>query len=169
MSMVGKNMRWRQAGLPDLRLVWNIQAIVHASFPEDEAVFADRLTLCPQGCFVLEMEGEAAGYVLTHPWMRAVPPALNTLLGNIPPAADTWYIHDLALLPHARGTGAAGAVVPLVKRLCEEGGLQTLSLVAVNGSSGFWEKQGFVERMTPELVRKVASYGDGTLYMERAL
>ncbi|WP_348384902.1 GNAT family N-acetyltransferase, partial [Streptococcus pneumoniae] len=69
------------------------------------------MALYPAGCFMLEIGGRPAGYVLSHPWLFGQLPALNALLGHLPGAPSTYYIHDIALLPEARGSGAASAIV----------------------------------------------------------
>ena len=91
----------------DLPAVNAIAAQVHVAYPEDAAVFAERLTLHPAGCCVLDGGTGVAGYVISHPWRIAEPPALDTLLGALPAPASTYYIHDIALLPAARRGGAA--------------------------------------------------------------
>lgn len=145
-----------------------VATAVHPAFPEDEAVFAERLRLAPAGCHVLVGESGLCGYLVSHPWHRDAAPALNTLLLGIP-AATSWYIHDLALLPDGRGSGAAGLIVATIAGHAERAGCETLSLVAVNGSAGFWRRQGFRERDVPALAAKLASYDDAARYMVRDL
>ncbi|HEV7310229.1 GNAT family N-acetyltransferase [Ensifer sp.] len=161
--------RWREASLPDLASVSEIQLVVHQAFPEDDSVLADRIALSPAGCFMLDARGHARGYVLSHPWVRRAPPSLNTMLGEIPHTADTWYIHDLALLPEMRGSGAGGGIVPMLEDVARAEGFGSMSLVSVNGSRGFWERQGFEVKMDEVLALKLASYGEEALYMERHL
>jgi hypothetical protein len=55
--------------LIDLPAVMATAAQVHPGYPEDEAVFAERLALAPQGCLCLERERPLAGYVVSHPWL----------------------------------------------------------------------------------------------------
>lgn len=161
---------WRRMAPADLPAVMAIAAEVHPDYPEDRAVFAERLALAPEGCRVLaDAGGGLFGYMLSHPWPSGEAPALNTLLGEVPVGAGNWYIHDLALLRAARGTGAAGAVVGEIVALAEEKGCATLSLVAVAGSSGFWQRQGFRPVDDPALARRLASYDDAARYMQRPL
>ena len=80
--------QWRQATPADLDAVMAIQAVAHADFPEEEAVLAERLRLCPQGCFVLVRGDAIDGYMLSHPWTRRRPPPLNRPLEAIPDHAD---------------------------------------------------------------------------------
>jgi hypothetical protein len=44
-----------------------------------------------------------------------------------------------------------------------------MSLVAVNGSAGFWRRQGFAEARVPALADKLASYGADAHFMVRDL
>lgn len=142
----------------DLPVIEAIAASVHPAFPEDIVVFAERQRLYPDGTRLLELDGEPAGYILSHPWRFGALPALNSLLGAIPDDADTYYLHDLALLPAARGTGAAAMIVGDMLRHARLGGFPSASLVAVNGSLPFWYKHGFREVPAPELAQKLASY-----------
>lgn len=160
---------WRPMTATDLPAVLAVAAVVHPGYPEDEAVFAERLGLFPQGCLVLDGPGGPIGYVVAHPWRCAAPPALNSLLGALPSRAGCVYIHDLALLPQARGSGAGGMVVARLSEIAARAGLPRLALVAIDGSSGFWRRQGFREVHAPALAEKLASYDDAARYMERAL
>lgn len=154
----------------DLSAVMAIAAAVHPDYPEEEAVFAERLALAPEGCRLLVAPDDAAlGYIVTHPWPRGAVPALNSLLGELPARADNWYIHDLAMLPAARGSGAAGVVVEQVAALAADRNCTTLSLVAVGHSAAFWQRQGFRAADDPALARKLASYDDAARYMQRPL
>jgi GNAT superfamily N-acetyltransferase len=154
----------------DLPAVMQIAARVHPDYPEDEAIFAERLRLAPAGCHVLaDAQGALLGYLVSHPWPAGAVPALNSLLGDIPPGTTNWYIHDLALLPEARGGGAAGRIIAGISDEAARAGCSSLALVAVNGSTGFWRRQGFREVHDPALDRKLASYDDAARYMRRDL
>ncbi|MFJ5368420.1 GNAT family N-acetyltransferase, partial [Bosea sp. CER48] len=60
---------WRRMAPADLPAVMRIAAVVHPSYPEDEAVFAERLQLAAEGCHVLAGDGdELLGYLVSHPW-----------------------------------------------------------------------------------------------------
>jgi ribosomal protein S18 acetylase RimI-like enzyme len=153
----------------DLPAVLAVAGVVHPDYPEDEAVFAERLRLFPDGCLVLAGDDGLRGYVVSHPCHRAAPPTLNSLLGGLPAQAGSFYIHDLALLPAARGGGAGGMIVARLVEIAARAGLPCLSLVAIDGSSGFWRRQGFHELHDPALAAKLASYDDAARYMERDL
>ena len=164
-----QSVLWRPMTTADLPAVLAVAAVVHPDYPEDEAVFSERLRLFPDGCLVLAGDGGLCGYVVSHPWCRSAPPALDSLLGGLPAQAGCFYIHDLALLPAARGSGAGGMIVASLVEIAARVGLPCLSLVAIDGSSGFWRRQGFRERHDPALAAKLASYDDAARYMERDL
>ena len=153
----------------DLEAVTAIADIVHPGFFEAPEVLAERQRLYRNGCYLLELGEKPAGYVLSHPWRYGRLPALNSLLGEIPADADTYYIHDLALLPVARRVGAASQIVKALTKHAEAEGYPNMSLVAVNGSVAFWEKQGFVTEDRPELADKLAAYEEAARYMVKAL
>jgi len=162
-------IHWRPLTTLDLPAVETIAAEVHPHFPEDTAVFAERQRLYPEGTRLLEVHGKPAGYILSHPWRFGAIPALNSRLGHIPADADTYYIHDLALLPTARGSGAAAMVVTDMIDHALRTGLGSATLVAVNNSLPFWTHQGFAPVERPELSDKLRSYEEAACYMVRRL
>ncbi len=150
--------------LPDVEAVG---ARVHPDYPEDDAVFQERLRLYPAGCLVLRAGAGIAGYAISHPGLLDHPPKLNTLLGALPAHPDSYFIHDLAVLAQARGSGAGAAAIAHLAEQARGRGFVTLSLVAVSGSAGFWQRLGFapIDAMTP----RVASYGPTARFMLRRL
>ncbi len=152
------------ADLPDIE---RIAAAVHPDHPEDRAVFAERLRLFPAGCLILSAHATAQGYAFGHPWVRARPPKLNRLLGQRPDTPDTFYIHDLALLPSVRARGWAGSAIAAFVAQARQAGLPTITLVAVGGSVPFWRHHGFEPVPDPALQRGLSSYGDTACYMVR--
>lgn len=164
-----RDLNWRAMSGMDMAAVDAIAAAVHPTLFETPAVLDERRALYPHGAHLLELGERPVGYVLSHPWLLGTLPALNAPLGALPEAPDTYYIHDLALLPLVRRVGAATAMVVALMRHAEARGFATLSLVAVAGSQGFWERHGFVETPAPELEAKLAGYGEGARLMMRHL
>jgi ribosomal protein S18 acetylase RimI-like enzyme len=157
-SSILRDLAWRMMTAYDLPAVEKIAAVVHPSFYEAREVLAERQQLYPHGCYLLEIGERPAGYVLSHPWRAGSLPPLNTKLGALPAEPDTYYIHDLALLPVARRVGAASRIVDALTKHAGAGGHDTMSLVAVNGSLGFWERHGFAVEDAPQLSEKLLSY-----------
>lgn len=161
-------LTWRLMTPSDIAAAHALSEIVHPGYPEDRAVFEERQRLYPAGCFVLTSDTELFGYALSHPYVKDSAPALNSLLGALPPACDTYYLHDIAILPEARQGGAGNAVVALLKEHARKAGFDTISLVAVNNSAPFWRRHGFAVRDVEGMRGKLASYGDGSAYMRSA-
>jgi GNAT superfamily N-acetyltransferase len=161
-------MAWRTMRQEDLAQACAIADEVHPAHPEDPEVFAERLALYPQGCIALDAGGRVMGYALAHPWLRAAPPALNARLATLPARADCLYVHDIAILPAARRRGAARAALQELDALAGREGLPLLALVAIPGTRAFWRGQGFAVVDRPALAAKLASYGTGARFMERA-
>ncbi|MBB5048886.1 GNAT superfamily N-acetyltransferase [Rhodopseudomonas rhenobacensis] len=153
----------------DLAAVNTIAVRVHPDYPEDAAVFAERLALHAGGCFILQGDVDPVGYLISHPWHFAEPPALNVQLRALPAPASTYYIHDLALLPEARGSGAAAAAVRMLIPLARTQDMRNISLVAVNNSVQFWQQQGFHIHVDDALAQKLMSYDAAACYMVRDL
>ena len=167
--MLHKTVAWRAMTGYDMTEVEQIADVVHPDFFEAPEVLAERQRLYHNGCYLLEIADKPAGYVISHPWRYGTLPALNTLLERVPAAPDTYYLHDLALLPVARRVGAASQIVRALIKHAEVGGYPTMTLVAVNGSVPFWEKHGFVVADVPDLYGKLLSYEEGARYMVKRL
>jgi GNAT superfamily N-acetyltransferase len=160
---------WRSLTGYDMPAVEQIAAAVHPDFFESLDVLAERQRIYFHGTYLLEVNERPAGYVLSHPWRHGDLPALNTLLGDVPADADTYYIHDLALLPVARRIGAASFITEALAKHARAHGFPTMSLVAVNGSRGFWERHGFAVEDRPDLLQKLTSYEAAARLMVRRL
>ena len=157
---------WRPMHAGDLPDVERISEIVHPLYPEREAVPVERLRLFPAGCLIAARNGTAIGYAIAHPAVVGHPPALDTLLGALPGHADCLYIHDVALLPEARGLHLGSAVIAILVDVTRSLGLRRLALTAVNESANFWIGQGF---LVAPVAKSLVSYGEGATYMTRAL
>ncbi len=167
MKMPG--VAWRAMTGYDMPAVNEIAAAVHPGFFEAPDVLAERQQLYFAGAYLLEVNERPAGYVLSHPWAMGTLPKLNTLLGGLPEAADTYYIHDLALLPVARRIGAASYITNALAKHARAHGFPTMSLVAVNGSVPFWERHEFEVADIPELFPKLLTYESEARLMVRRL
>lgn len=159
------NPEWRPMSEADLPMVQALADRLHPHHPESPAIFAERLALAPAGCRVLTGGGVILGYAVTHPWTGAAPPALDKLLGALPPRPAAWHIHDIALHPVARGAGRAEAVL---RALLAAAGLQRATLVAIPGTGDYWARQGFQDVPVAD-VAALRSYGAGARFMARPI
>jgi GNAT superfamily N-acetyltransferase len=164
---------WRTLSVSDIEGVLRVADEIHPDLPEGGRVFTERARLFPEGCLVLAEEGDGGGavcgYAISHPVRRGQPPALDSLLGEIAPDADQYYIHDVAVLPRWRGRGLAaecvGRLLAVAGRCCP-----TTCLVSVYGTAPFWARFGFAADEAAEdavLAEKLRRYGTGAVYMSR--
>lgn len=158
---------WRPMLSGDLASVERIAEIVHPDYPEAPETFADRLAVFPAGCRIAEGEDGAVGYALMHPGRLGRPPALDSLLGALPEGADCLYLHDVALLPAARGKGLGEAVLAYARGLAAAHGFARLALTSTPPARGYWTRLGFgpYGGADAALAAKLASYGEGMAYM----
>lgn len=161
-------MTWRAMEEGDLPAVNRIGDVVHVDYPEAPEVIAERLALYPAGCRLACIAGEPVGYALMHPGRVGEAPPLDTLLGGLPADADCLYLHDIALLPAARGSGLGSAVLAEAEALARAAGFAMLALTSTPPARGYWLRQGFQPTQGgPALQAKLASYGAGMTYMTR--
>ncbi|QOY62194.1 GNAT family N-acetyltransferase [Lysobacter sp. H21R4] len=156
----------------DLPAVFALQTESYTPALRDSLpAFASRLRIAAGCCHLAEADQLAMGYILAHPWLSRRPPAVDTVLS--PPPSDgprLLYVHDLSVSARAKGTGLGGRLVDAALEAGRRGGLLSAELVAVPGAAGFWQRMGFRSLdVAPDLARKVRQYGDGALYMARAL
>lgn len=130
------------------------------------------------------------GYAISHPIPFNQPPELDTLLGSVPLLPGTvctttenvdgdsdpskgahgqYYIHDIAILPEARGLGQAGSCISHLLGVAKKYGFKSSCLVSVYGTRKFWGRYGFLEAFcTDEKLReKVKGYGEGAVFLVR--
>ncbi|WP_242621875.1 GNAT family N-acetyltransferase [Komagataeibacter xylinus] len=145
-----------------------LAARMHPGCPERAEVLDERRSLCPAGCQVLvKPDGQVRGYMLSHPWHMAHPPALDTLLGRLPARPDCWYLHDIAIDPALRGQGHAHAALRHLGAQARLHGVKWLALMAAEGARALWAHLGFAP--IPEVPAAITvSYGADACPMRRA-
>jgi ribosomal protein S18 acetylase RimI-like enzyme len=158
---------WRQLTLTDIDGLIRVADAVHLDLPERSVVFAERVKLFPEGSLALIDNNEICGYAISHPIRYGQPPALDSLLGEIAPDADQYYIHDVCLLPQCRGRGLATEGVDKLLVLANR--YPTACLVSVYGTAPFWGRFGFFtpNSIDQALSAKLRGYGDDATYLER--
>jgi ribosomal protein S18 acetylase RimI-like enzyme len=163
-------LAWRAMAPDDIDGVVRVAAEGFPEHPEDRTCFAERLSLSPDLCFVLAaQDGAVRGYLIAYPWREGVVPPLNSLIGAVSQDHSNIYLHDLALDRTVAGGGhARAAVAQLVDRAQALGAAQ-ITLVSVNRSAAFWQAMGFTPADAPGLAAKLASYGEGAVYMARSI
>lgn len=162
-----RHLEVRPLTADDLAAVLEIQWLCHdASRIESAQSFDAKRQASPTSCFVASLDGRSVGYLVAIPAKAGQPPPLNGASCPVPRDADALYLHDLAVHPEAR---AAGVAVALVRAFFDALGRQGFSqacLTAVNGSTAFWQRQGFRGAMPDAAAAGgMASYGEGAQYM----
>jgi len=153
----------------DLLSVLEIQAVCYTELiPESEDSMKAKLNASPSTCYVACHRESVIGYLISSPGIFKNPPELNALTFNLPQNPDSLYLHDLAVAPHARMSGAGKALVEKFIAKTGELNFSHASLIAVQDSKSYWQRYGFQSvRPSSALRNKLLSYGDKVEYMER--
>ncbi|KAL4970344.1 GNAT family N-acetyltransferase [Aspergillus stella-maris] len=145
---------WRNLFKKDIEGLMQVADAVLLGLPESSRVFAERVKLYPEGCLALEdTDGQICGYAISHPIRHHQPPALDTLLGEIASDANTYYIHDTAILPEFRGAGLAAECVHKLLEVASRLGFRVCRLVSIYGTESFWARFGFVNESVGGLLQ----------------
>ena len=156
----------RPSDLPD---VLEIQAACYTEVvPESMASLHAKLSAFPSTCFVASLHGKTVAYLFALLWDCSNPPILNAETCDPKGPPNGLYLHDLAVGPTARHTGAGRALVEVFLEVFEASGLKQASLIAVQNSEGYWRRYGFrAQSPCARLLEKLATYGPDVKYMMR--
>lgn len=168
MTSASPAMIWRAMQEKDLPAVQAIAEVVHPDYPESPEVFAERLSLFADGCRVaVDVQDVVQGYSITHPATLGQPPALDSLLHQLPSQADCLYLHDVALTAATRQFGLGAQLVALIRQHAQAMQIAHAALVAVNNSGDYWRRRGFSAWAYADasLQNKIASYDAAAQYM----
>lgn len=160
---------WSSMTERDLRGIVSVSKIIHPNMSERPEVFAEKLKLFPSGCFILGRGGNLTGYAISHPWMLYDAPPLDNFLNDLPKSPDCLYLHDIAILPHMRGRGAANTLVGHLATIARRNRLAFIALTSIYGSGSLWRRFGFDEIQVAGKSPTLGSYGPGASYMVKAL
>lgn len=124
-------------------------------------------------CSYLAVDGdEPLAYVVSLPVDDGELPALDAPTVTPARAPRTLYLHDLAVSPAGRAQRLGHKLVRQVVQRAQDMGLARIALIAVQGSQGYWERQGFAVfdvDAGSAMAGKLASFGSGATLMHRAL
>ena len=157
----------------DLPALMAVQRAAYGDgFMESTEVFARRLA-SPVNCsLALLLDGALCAYLAAY---QSVQGKVTPLHGDFEPpvgtAPDTLYLHDMAVLPHLAGQGLPQRLLQPLWEQAMAQGLRQSALVSVQGSEGYWQRHGYVAQPLhqPEQQQRLASYGEGAVYMARTL
>ncbi|HEX6735247.1 MAG TPA: GNAT family N-acetyltransferase [Azonexus sp.] len=153
----------------DIAAVLAIQAACYTAIvPESADSLLAKLRASPATCFIAVRAGAPLAYLIALPWRFASPPRLNAAHCRLPPEPDCLYLHDLAVAPPARASGAGRELVEMFLRCLHDRQLGRATLVAIQDSAPYWARYGFrAVPPSPSLQAKLASYGEDVQYMAR--
>ena len=118
------------------------------AFPEDlretPEVFANRFARYGGYFRMAVQNGQMVGYMICFPWKLGDSPVNNETFPEDLPEPDCFYIHDIALLPEARGAGISRAMLEDAYQTAHTLGFDAVSLVAVGQSGSYWDRNGFM-------------------------
>ena len=145
---------------------------VGTGFMESTEVFARRLA-SPVNCsLALLLDGALCAYLAAyHSVLGKVTPLHGDFEPPVGTAPDTLYLHDMAVLPGMAGQGLPQRLLQPLWEQAAARGLRQSALVSVQGSEGYWQRHGYVAQPLhqPEQQQRLASYGEGAVYMARTL
>lgn len=155
--------------IADIPSVLEIQALCYTELvPESGDSLKAKLSASPATCHVACQQDRVIAYLISLPGLFDSPPELNAATCNLPPNPDSLYLHDVAVAPSARKSGAGTALVQQFIAQTGELNFSHASLIAVQNSRLYWQRHGFCPVLpTPAIRVKLASYGNNAVYMER--
>lgn len=159
----------RPARLADLPAILHIQARCYTAIvPESAASMGAKVAAAPDTCFVACRDEHIVAYLLALPWRFDNPPCLDATDCPLPGQPDTLYLHDLAVAPEARGSGAADTLVQAFLAALARLPLPRASLIAIQGSAPWWARHGFAPAPVDDALRtRLAGYGEDAAYLSR--
>lgn len=136
----------RPATVDDAERIHQLGASVypHHHFTSLDSI-RTKLAGYPAGCFVVEVEGEFAGYCLSFPYELGLSFPWDADVGSSArhdAQLSCHYIHDLCIGLRWRGRGLAEALVGELFRIP----LWPKALTTVTELQGFWRNFGFQEK-----------------------
>ena len=164
--MSSTKFEWLPITREDIDDIDQIANTIHTELPERKEVFAEKCELFPYGCMkFVDINGKICGYGISHPWQLYKVPPLDEFLVEIPLDADCIYMHDVAIMPDARGNMGAESYVWRLKNVTRSQRINKIACVSVYGTTVLWAKCGFRVDMPDSMIEKVRSYGDTAKYM----
>ena len=139
---------------------------------EDLQALKEKARISGHFCSLLRdtAASETIGYVLAHPYTKHQIPPLNSSDLLLPsPQEDNVFLHDMALAPACAGKGVGKDAVNLLITKVRASGYKSMSLVAVQSSSEFWNKVAGFECIPAPDPKALQKYGAGAKTMHLKL
>ena len=155
----------RELGTSDLAAVHHLEVEAYEpALHVSDAAFLRLIDLYPAGALGCFDGLGLRGYAFGVPVISGTILDLRQPLDGIAPAADVFYVHDLAVARRCRGSGTGRLLATRLLDGARAAGFRRAELVSVQGSAPFWEKFGFRATRAFEYVP-----GSPSLHMEAEL
>ena len=155
---------WAPIQERDLKAAAALGDRIHRDYPEDFHVVRRRFELYPSGFYALKNDA-LVGYAVFHPWRSGRPPMLNQYLSALPDGADCIHLHDIVVAEPHRGNGHSRRFMAILDDHAKDHRYAAITLVAVSGAEGVWERFGFREAGDREARSACLSYSSNSVYM----
>ena len=157
------SMRIRLAQKRDANAYLEIENDVYKpEYLESPESFQHRIEVFQSGCWMADCDSRSVGYLITHPWIQGECVKLNVEQLKLPNTPDCYYIHSLTLRRRYQGQGIGQLLFQKAESIAVEMGFESITLVSVQGSEGFWRKCGFQQ---VELATNLTDYGPDACFM----
>lgn len=149
-----------EADWPRLAALEN-EAYADLSLAEGEELLRSRARASAGTCFVLDLDGRPAGYVLALPYPRFRCPDLSRPERTVHHTTNL-HLHDLVVSAPLRRRGLGTRLVRHLTGAARDRGFATISLVAVADKEPFWRDNGYRAHHTTPVP---PDYGPAAVYM----
>ena len=138
-------------------------------YHEPLSAFDNKLQRSPGSAWIAVSSGQTVAYLVTLPVDEAHFPALHASDWHPPERARWLYLHDLAVDPDHRGSGAGQRLIEQAFAHAQQQGIGGLALVAVQGAEPYWSRHGFRAQAVTHrgLSERLGSFGDDARFMVR--
>ncbi|MCK0714799.1 GNAT family N-acetyltransferase [Chromohalobacter sarecensis] len=162
-------MKIRKISQADLMEISRIQRECYSEdLLESVDSYSAKLSANSDFSFIAMQNEMVVGYVVALPWMYGELLDLDGVDYSVPVDADSLCIHDIAVSCNARNGGTAKYLLNAVLESAKSRGYRQLFLVAVQGASSYWKRQGFeAVQVSEELKSRLSAYGEDAEYMTR--
>lgn len=176
MSTATTHLAWalRPLTASDVDDLLHIQTLTYGSgLQESREVFLQRLS-CPHHCSVgiaRKDDNRLLAYLAAY-WSEFG--KVTPLNGAFEPPHEhgrVLYIHDISVLPQLAGQGAAQHMLNALFAQAREAQIRMAALVAVQGSTVFWQRLGFEPHNVTNAtqLQHLRTYGANAVFMTTAL
>ena len=111
-------------------------------YQEDISVYRAIIEVFPDGAWGAFCDNKLAGYIFFHPYKYSEIKPLNSML-KLNGDENCMYLHEIAVLSEYRAYKISTRLLSTFDKVSNLYNYTTQSLVSVQNSIGFWEKQGF--------------------------